>query len=243
MASLRAGSARDLVYRAMAALKPEASTGEVVRAIGGKVERNNIDVAIAKGVREGDIKRTGERGGYRYTLRAGVVECAASRAAAVPPPGAKSAAPAAVGGDLSPGLGTRCAVLPENRSQGTIQEALRAVLAVDTPQTTDEVFSALPAGWARADALRALREGAWEGWINFLGGAWTLVGDPPETRAEDPLLVVDIPSHARMRLEEIRGGLNELLLDAIRLHNGPRLIRAIANAYAEVDTALDEINA
>ena len=243
MRSPKPGTARAQVYAAMNRLGPDKAISEIFRAIGGEFDYPNVRQALVVGVADGDIERTGERGSYRYTLRAGVTESASATPTAVTPPGAKSDAPADVGGDLSAGMGTRCAVLPENRAQGTIQEALRVVLAVDVPQTTDEVFSALPAGWARTDALRALREGAWEGWVNFLDGAWTLVDDPPSTKASDPLLVVDIPSHARMRLEEIRGGLNELLLDAIRLNNGPRLIRAIANAYAEVDTALDEIDA
>jgi hypothetical protein len=234
------GGLRDLVLAALEKLGPKTSLAAIVRAVGDAHSRTAIYNAVARGVRAEEIARDHDG---RLTLLVSAPQIAPSGAPAVPPHGANSAAPAAIAGDLSPGVGTRCAVLPENRAQGTIQEALRVVLAVDLPQTTDEVFDALPAGWARTDALRALREGAWEGWINFVNGAWTLVGDPPETRAEGPLLVIDIPSHARMRLEEIRGELNELLVDAIRLHNGPRLIRAIANAYAEVDTALDEIHA
>lgn len=243
MRSPKPGTARALVYAVLHRLGPDQSAAAIVRAAGAAFSRPNLDQAIQRGVAEGDIERTGEYRNYRYELRAEAAASLAGASGVVPPPVAKSAAPAPVAGDLSAGMGTRCAVLPENRSQGTIRDALRVVLAADVPQSTDEVFNALPAGWARTDALRALREGTWEGWINFLDGAWTLVGDPPATLTSDPLLVVDIPSHARMRLEEIRGGLKELLVDAVRLHNGPRLIRAIANAYAEVDTALDEIDA
>ena len=232
------GGLRDLVLAALERLGPNASVAAVVRAVGDAHSRTAIYQAISRGVRDREISRDDNS---RLTLLVSAPQIAPSGAGAVPPPGAKSAAPAATGGDLAPGMGTRCAVLPENRSQGTIREALRAVLTADTPMTIDEVFEALPVGWSRAEALRALKEGTWEGWVNFGSDGWSLAGDPPESRTDDPLIVVDIPSHARMRLQEISGSLQELLRDGITLHHGPRLIRALANAYAEVDIALDEI--
>jgi hypothetical protein len=232
------GGVRDQVLVALSALGANASRAELVRALGNTAQRKAVDNALWRCIRDKEIKRDAEG---RLTLLVSAPQLASSGAAAVPPPVAKGEAHAAVGADLAPGIGTRCAVLPENRAQGTIFEALRAVMAADVPRTLDEIFADLPIGWSRAEALRALKEGSWEGWVNFNQDGWTLSGDPPETRVDDPLVIADIPSHARMRLEEISGSLRELLRDGITLHHGPRLIRALANAYAEVESALDEI--
>src|SRR5690606_7244613 len=138
MSSPRPGSGAAAVYRALEKLGADASAAEVVRAVAGATSRENIDQALANGVRRGDIARTGEHRAYRYTL----VMPPPGSSGAPPPPGAKDAAHN-VNQGLSASLGTRCSVLPENRSQGTIAQALRAVLH-DQPQNLDEIFLALP---------------------------------------------------------------------------------------------------
>jgi hypothetical protein len=243
MVSPQPGTARALVYAVLEKLGPGASIGDIAGVAGTQqFAYANIAQAVVVGVSAGDIERTGQRGSYRYTLRTNAAEGDAHATAAAPPPVAKGAPHAAVGADLAPGVGTRCAVsAPENRAQGTIAQALRAVMSVDAPLPLNEIFMALPMGWSRTEALAGLKEAALDGWVNFDNDGWTLVGDPPEPRAADPLVIADMPSHVRLRLEEIRGSLNELLRDAIQLHDQPVLIRALANAYAETDSALTHL--
>lgn len=233
MASPRAGTARALVYDVLGRIGPEASAAAITRAVGDGASRASIDQALANGVKHQDITRVGEHRAYRYTLVA--VEPEAT--GAVPPPVAKAVkAPPAP--EFAPALGTRCTVLPDNPSQGTIAQALRAVLAADVAMPLNEVFLAVPLGWSRTEVLSGLKEAALDGWVNYGVDGWQLAGDPPETRAEDPLAVARIPNHAQHRLQELSGGVSEQLSDAVRLGRTPHFVRALAIAHAELATAL-----
>lgn len=229
MASPRAGTARALVYDALGRVGPGASAGAVARAVGDAVSRASIDQALANGTKHKDIVREGEHRAYRYTLVARLPRSAGAKAS-----------PAA---EFAPALGTRCTVLPDNPSQGTIAQALRAVLSADSALPLDEIFLALPVGWSRAEAIAGLTEGVHAEWIRYTRDGWQLIGDPPETRAEDPLAVARIPNHTLHRLQEIDGGVREQLGDAVALGRSPAFVRALAIASAEIHTALQLLDA
>lgn len=233
MAKPHAGSARDLVYRAVYSLDADASVAEIVRAVGKKVCRQSIDTALWSGVRDGDIVRSGERGngGYRYAM---AVAHEATGAPIKPALIAASPSPA-----FSATLGTNCvATAPANRSQGSIQGALRAVLATDASLSLAGVLDALPIGWSRTEALSGLKEGALEGWINYSADGWCLVGEPPGAPAPDPLRIALAPHDARDQLTEINDAVYALLSDAVRERKAPALVRALASAGLEIVTAM-----
>lgn len=225
----RPGTVRHQVYRAMAGFTDPIVPSQIKEALLGKVDPEQVDMAISTGVKQRDIVRFGDTKPYSYRL----CERLHPRAAEL----AREAEKAYVRSDnLSPSVGLVCGpqAIPQNRSQGTIEEALAAILT-DRPQSIDEIFVALPIGWSRADAVAGLKEAVLAEWAKCEARGWVLVGEPPEPSAAP----VEAPvSHMGERLQAVRSGLGELLRDAVRLQDAPPLIRCIANAYAEVDAAV-----
>lgn len=234
----RPGTARALIYAAIAKEGPECSAAQIVRAIGGRAQRGAIDMALQKGAQAGDIIRMGESRAYRYSLAPAVLAVYSGADAKRPGKAANTE-----GGTFAPSLGARCSAAPANRSQGTIEDALRAVLSEDAPLPLDEVLRLLPIGWSRTEAISGLKEAALDGWANYGPDGWQLVGEPPAPRAEDPASVRAIPNHMHLRLQEVDGQVREQLRDAVTLGRSPLLCAALANASAELNKALALIDA
>ena len=223
------GSAREAVLRVLTAHKTAMTVQAIASAIGGEHGYAAVQQAVQTSARHGEIIREGANRPFNYRARATHV----ARPAA---PATEAASSPTSSDNLSPSVGLVCGpqAIPQNRSQGTIEEALAAILT-DRPQGIDEIFVALPIGWSRADAVAGLKEAVLAEWAKCEAHGWVLVGEPPEPSAAP----VEAPvSHMGERLQAVRSGLGELLRDAVRLQDAPPLIRCIANAYAEVDAAV-----
>lgn len=222
--------AREVVAAVLIAARAPLSRKEIIAAAAGHANAAAIDMALMKGTGT-DFVRTGEPFHYRYAIAED----------AVPPPVANDD-PAGTGG-LAPSVGTRCNVVPENPSQGTIEQALRGVLSEDAPLPLDEVLRQLPIGWSRTEAISGLKEAALDGWASYGPDGWQLVGEPPAPPAADPASVRAIPNHMHLRLQEVDGQVREQLRDAVTLGHSPFLCAALANASAELNKALALIDA
>lgn len=234
------GSARAIVYAALEQLGPRASSAAIIRTAVGKARgrqgRKSLEVALANGVTYGDILREGDARPFVYTLITG----APTTTGATPKAQAAQPEPQP---SFTASVGMKCNRAPENRAQGTIEEALRAVLSEDAPLPLDEVLRLLPIGWSRTEAISGLKEAALDGWANYGPDGWQLVGEPPAPRAEDPASVRAIPNHMHLRLQEVDGQVREQLRDAVTLGRSPLLCAALANASAELNKALALIDA
>lgn len=253
MSELRPGTARAALYAVLAAASEPLTCGDIIERVGVEFSTSSMHQALAVGAELGEVTRAGRPRHYSYSLTMsgrGVARRLPGAAAAPAAPAAKNLAPPLVAkhatsenDGFASSLGTRCtAVVPENRSQGTIEEALRAVLSPDAPLPLAEVLRLLPIGWSRTQAISGLKEGALDGWVNYSPDGWELVGEPPEPRTADPLSVAAIPDHMHLRLQDIAGDLREQLRDAITTGRSAHLVRALASAGAEIATALTLID-
>lgn len=236
MSSIRPNTARAAVYAYLAEAPEPLPRAEVISGLSRSgFSDANLSQALVSGAKSGELVRLGDAMPYRYTLS----ESGRALLGLAPPPGAKDEAHN-VNQGLTASLGTRCGVVPENRSQGTIAQALRAVLH-DQPQTLEEIFLALPIGWSRAEAVGGLQEAVLAGWVTHDRDGWALVAEPPADAiepAEDPLSVDRIPNYQRERAVELRSDLTALLADALRAHRPAPVLSAIAQASEHMHRAV-----
>lgn len=155
-------------------------------------------------------------------------------------------------------LGTVCRVTaPANKSEGSIEEALHAILDLDELLTLDELLVALPSGWSRTEALSALCDGVHGNWIassNREGRTYyRLAGRPPQKRS-DPLVLgvaslaavpVALPpvstANFRERIDFMRMNLRGLLADACSEDVPCVLLQHLAEAGTAIDNAYNRL--